>query len=93
MVLVRRPFFRYDPVRCDRPMLYGTVSERAANTIRFNTLWQWKGYRDEIPIFPILDMQVGNRGKCSIMDVFYTIIFPTSAHQIRHYQKEPVNGV
>ena len=44
MVLVRRPFFRYDPVRCDRPMLYGTVSERAAKTIRFNTLWQWKGY-------------------------------------------------
>ena len=45
MVLVRRPFFRYDPVRCDRPMLYGTVSERAAKTILFNTLWQWKGYR------------------------------------------------
>ena len=48
MVLVRRPFFRYDPVRCDRPMLYGTVSERAAKTIRFNTLWQWKGYGESL---------------------------------------------
>ena len=44
MVLVRRQFFHYDPVRCGVPTLYGTVSERAAKTIRFNTLWQWKGY-------------------------------------------------
>ena len=27
--------------------LYGTVSDRAAKTIRFNTLWQWKGYLEE----------------------------------------------
>ena len=44
MVFVRRPFFHYDPARCGMPTLYGTVSERAAKTIRFNTLWQWKGY-------------------------------------------------
>ena len=44
MVLVRKPFFHYDPVRCSMPTLYGTVSERAAKTIWFNTLWQWKGY-------------------------------------------------
>ena len=24
--------------------------------------------------------------------IFYTIIFPTSEPQIRHYQQEPVNG-
>ena len=47
MVFVRRPFFHYDPARCGMPTLYGTVSERAAKTIRFNTLWQWKGYRGE----------------------------------------------
>ena len=34
--------FHYDPVRCGLPTLYGTVSERAAKMIRFNTLWQWK---------------------------------------------------
>ena len=44
MVFVRRPFFHYDPACCGMPTLYGTVSERAAKTIRFNTLWQWKGY-------------------------------------------------
>ena len=54
MVLVRRPFFRYDPVRCDRPMLYGTVSERAAKTIRFNTLWQWKGYTTGLILLNII---------------------------------------
>ena len=43
-VFVRKPFFHYDPVRCGMPTLYGTVSERAAKTIQFNTLWQWKGY-------------------------------------------------
>ena len=47
MVFVRRPFFHYDPARCGMPTLYGTVSERAAKTIRFNTLWQWKGYETE----------------------------------------------
>ena len=45
MVFVRRPFFHYDPARCGMPTLYGTVSERAAKTIRFNTLWQWKRYK------------------------------------------------
>ena len=32
MVLVRRLFFRYDPKRCGRPTLYGTVSEKAERT-------------------------------------------------------------
>ena len=36
--------FSLHPVRCGMPTLYGTVSERAAKTIWFNTLWQWKGY-------------------------------------------------
>ena len=44
MVFVRRPFFHYDPARCGMPNLYGTVYERDAKTIGFNTLWQWKGY-------------------------------------------------
>ena len=48
MVLVRRPFFHCDSVRCGWHALYGTVSERAAKTIRSSTLWQWKGYGLEI---------------------------------------------
>ena len=51
MVFVRRPFFHYDPARCGMPTLYGTVSERAAKTIRFNTLWQWKGYANKVTGF------------------------------------------
>ena len=45
IVLVRRSFFPYNPVRCDKPTLYGTVSEKATKMILFNTLWKWKGYR------------------------------------------------
>ena len=57
MVLVRRPFSHYDPVRCGMPTLYGTVSERAAKTIRFNTLWQWKGYdKQKFTVFAYLHM-------------------------------------
>ena len=51
MVFVRRPFFHYDPARCGMPTLYGTVSERAAKTIRLNTLWQWKGYAENLVNF------------------------------------------
>ena len=52
MVFVRRPFFHYDPARCGMPTLYGTVSG-AAKTIRFNTLWQWKGYVPQGYIRPV----------------------------------------
>ena len=44
MVLVRWPFFTTIQYAVAGPTLYGTVSERAAKTIRFNTLWQWEGY-------------------------------------------------
>ena len=36
--------FHYDPVCCGMPTLHGTFSEKAAKTIRFDTLWRWKGY-------------------------------------------------